>query len=674
MGVCCTRDENAVYSYDFEHFWVYKIYQTKDYTLWSVYPMQINVQIETFYQRKESVVKTKINSEPFTIDFRNMIHTSDVNPSKKTNIRRVNRGDITIKIFREKRASSKLFISGVQLVLDLTAMTQNVHLTEPFKNNTITADNTQRFIYCKEGLLSGKFKQYKSVEKLHKSLKKTAKLVCGTDELQRTCYFNEIAAINQKNVFQQVIKLYTMEGILYDKLHEELGTKDSSLTRQIELFYILLQAAIIEESVLQKDMLRGKLKLSNCCVQLFRGCVLSEEIVGSYRNGIGSIRYFNDFISTTYDLNNAVINSTSQVSGDDAACVFVFNIDFDRACFAFIEDLSYYAVEKEVLITAGCLFKVTSVQEDRGVTRIELDLVSDGSMPYDYLSYSGSQEARVACLKDAEGDRLMLHNIIKFHKGLVKLTLRQCWITDKHGALICNALRYNNTLRDLDLSYNQMSDEIAPDFGLVFAENKALERLNLCQNRFTTMFVEQIVEPLKGNTTLKDLNLYAAKLGDKGADLISDLLRFNKSLRSIDLNQTGIGDIGLEHICEVLKINTYLEELSIRKNGITDLGIEKLCEIIKITHTLRFIDMGENNITKVSGSKLADALKENKSLYSISLDRTEIGEEGVKEIINVIKNKDNVTLRELYLAENNLDESIIPEGIVDVRIKLKKEF
>jgi hypothetical protein len=684
MGVCCTRDENTVYSYDFEHYWIHKVYQTNDSTLWSVYPLQLNVLIETFYLRKDSTLKIKLGSEPYTIDFKNMLHTSDIDSNKKTNIRRVNKNDITIKIFRQQRNTNGLFIlkdsyakGENDLFADLTDFcNENIHVSLPFMNNTITGDNIERFFACRTGLLNPKFKNYKSIEKVQKALKKTVNLVCQDEEIQRNCYFNEINSINARHLFLQIVRLYTMEGSLYERLNDELRTKDKDLSRPIELYFILLQNAIVELSKIQKEKLRTKLALTNeGTFQLYRGCSLSKEVLARYQSGEGKLKFFNEFLSTTYDHSNAVLNATSQANKQLQPCVFVFNIPFDKKCFAFIEDISYYSVEREVLLTAGCLFRVKGATLENNINKIQLELISDGTLKYDYLSYTGVKEARIACAKEAENDRFMIPYIIKYHREITKLTLRQCWLTDKHMPLICEALRYNTTLKDLDLSYNQMTDAVTKDFERVFKFNKGLEKINLSQNKFTIKFVEQTLDELKANSTLRDIILYAIKLEERGAKLIADLLANNKTLRSVDINQTAIGDAGVTAICEAIKdSNSTLEELSIRKNGISDTGIENIAELSRKTKSLRFIDCGENKVTKFGATKIAEALRENRSLYSISLDRTEIGEEGAKEIIDVILKGENESLKEIYLAENNLDESIVPKGIKDVRIKLKKEY
>ena len=61
-----------------------------------------------------------------------------------------------------------------------------------------------------------------------------------------------------------------------------------------------------------------------------------------------------------------------------------------------------------------------------------------------------------------------------------------------------------------------------------------------------------ISEALKNNTSLKNLDLSGNNIGDDGAKAIAEALKKNTSLKSVNLSWCDIGDDGIEAIAEAL--------------------------------------------------------------------------------------------------------------------------
>ena len=102
-------------------------------------------------------------------------------------------------------------------------------------------------------------------------------------------------------------------------------------------------------------------------------------------------------------------------------------------------------------------------------------------------------------------------------------------------------------------------------------KQRSLRILSLASNNVTHIGAESLCDALLNNKTLKDLDLSNNELGDQGAVCFSKILSgkaehssvsgFNSGLRKLNLAGNSIGKDGVRSLITALKTNNTIEEL-----------------------------------------------------------------------------------------------------------------
>ena len=165
--------------------------------------------------------------------------------------------------------------------------------------------------------------------------------------------------------------------------------------------------------------------------------------------------------------------------------------------------------------------------------------------------------------------------------------------------ILCNTLKFNNTLTDLQLIGNMIEDDDIKPLCDLLQVNTTLTTLNLSNNEITGYGLKLLSDVLKVNTTLIELNLLRNRIGDEDNGLISlaDLLKINTTLTKLQLSSYQYDSIEYFNtillLCESLKFNNTLTELNISKYQYDALSYntlilynKKLSEVLEYNTTL----------------------------------------------------------------------------------------
>ena len=68
-------------------------------------------------------------------------------------------------------------------------------------------------------------------------------------------------------------------------------------------------------------------------------------------------------------------------------------------------------------------------------------------------------------------------------------------------------------------------------------------------------YVQNICEVLKFNNTLSNLDLKGNSIADVGAQYLSEALKVNNTVTNLDLKGNSISDVGAQYLSEALKVN-----------------------------------------------------------------------------------------------------------------------
>uniref|UniRef100_A0A0A9XMD7 Leucine-rich repeat-containing protein 34 n=2 Tax=Lygus hesperus TaxID=30085 RepID=A0A0A9XMD7_LYGHE len=170
---------------------------------------------------------------------------------------------------------------------------------------------------------------------------------------------------------------------------------------------------------------------------------------------------------------------------------------------------------------------------------------------------------------------------------LEHLDLGQTDQTVESLAWISQALMQSSSLKVLDLSrvlgYNgYVSDTL--HFAIAFSDIlrfcETLEELHLGKNSLTDTDLEQILFGLSFNKRLSLLDLASNRIGDQGAEMIAGALHYGAPLKALVLNTNRIGNLGARALSLKLPMS-QIKLLDLAVNRITDQGI------IDIVHTVK---------------------------------------------------------------------------------------
>jgi Ran GTPase-activating protein (RanGAP) involved in mRNA processing and transport len=155
---------------------------------------------------------------------------------------------------------------------------------------------------------------------------------------------------------------------------------------------------------------------------------------------------------------------------------------------------------------------------------------------------------------------------------------------------------------------------------------KQCKGLNLWGNLFTDQSISTLASVLNKNQTLRELDLSRNHLSDKGVHIISKVLSLdNCLLKEIDLSSNKITDKGVEYIADMLRKNNTLERLSLNDNEITDHGLRLLADALTDNKKLKQLKLEQSphepnpRITRTGVERILDLLKDNHTLKEIYL-------------------------------------------------------
>eukprot|EP00118_Oscarella_pearsei_P014871 m.130118 g.130118 ORF g.130118 m.130118 type:complete len:1377 (+) comp38011_c0_seq23:83-4213(+) len=129
----------------------------------------------------------------------------------------------------------------------------------------------------------------------------------------------------------------------------------------------------------------------------------------------------------------------------------------------------------------------------------------------------------------------------------------------------------------------------------VTVPNTALTCLDVGDCGLTSVAAPDVARLLSSNTSLRELNISANELGLDAWERIGMALQKNSSLTSLCLDYCDLGDDGLIALCDAFAHTTTLKSVDLEGNGITDRGVGILLEALKLNSSLREVNLMPGN-------------------------------------------------------------------------------
>ncbi|XP_064422711.1 NACHT, LRR and PYD domains-containing protein 3-like [Latimeria chalumnae] len=275
-----------------------------------------------------------------------------------------------------------------------------------------------------------------------------------------------------------------------------------------------------------------------------------------------------------------------------------------------------------------------------------------------------------------------MNESIHLHRGIILyrtsfhlFSLNSCILTSGCCEDLCSFLKQNQSLRELDLTSNQLKDSGMSE--ICKADNNQLQKLSSNNCYLTSTCCRDLSSFLIRNQSLTELNLSENPIQDSGMSLICDInnkeiqklslnscsftsgccevlssfMRRNRSLRDLDVSFNQIQDSGMSLICKA--DNDQIQNLSLNSCSLTSGCCEALCSFLKQNQSLRELDLTSNQIEDSGMSEICKA--DNNQLQKLSSNNCYLTSTCCRDLSSFLIR--NQSLTELNLSENPIQDS-----------------
>ncbi|KAI8489425.1 positive regulation of MHC class I biosynthetic process [Branchiostoma belcheri] len=251
----------------------------------------------------------------------------------------------------------------------------------------------------------------------------------------------------------------------------------------------------------------------------------------------------------------------------------------------------------------------------------------------------------VSCQGEEEAENI--NQLYGLRHLLKKLKLRD-WSLDNMIKLSTQMFQHFHMLEDIDLSWNNISDEAVPGFAEGLASCQNLKKVNLRHNKLSNK--GDFLPPLPN---LEEIDLGFNNIGDEAVSGLAEGLGSCQSLKKVDLSHNKLSDRG-----DFLPPLPNLEEINLSHNDISDEAVPGLAESLGSCQNLKKVDLSHNKL-----SDRGDFLPPLSNLEEIDLSHNDISNEAVSGLAKGLGSCQN--LKKVDLSYNKLsDVGDLIEGLI----------
>ncbi|XP_068686719.1 leucine-rich repeat-containing protein 74A-like [Montipora foliosa] len=273
-------------------------------------------------------------------------------------------------------------------------------------------------------------------------------------------------------------------------------------------------------------------------------------------------------------------------------------------------DLQHYGIgDRGILAVAEALERNITVRKlnlhDNSLTHVGAKALAEMLKDNCFISQLDVSENRFGPKGIESFGDMLVENA-----SLWNLRLENC---DLHEGDLYKLLKADRILlRVLNLKGNELGDEDAITVGSFLEWNESLEELDLSWNAIHLQGAAALAKGLKTNRALRSVSLSRNSISNKGALEIGKALKVNRKLQILDVTNCGFNEIGAENILEGLRNNTVLEVLRIGRNTIHDYGAYKILKSIRkfSLSALKQLDLEDSTLDQACIQELDKLMKD----------------------------------------------------------------
>lgn len=199
----------------------------------------------------------------------------------------------------------------------------------------------------------------------------------------------------------------------------------------------------------------------------------------------------------------------------------------------------------------------------------------------------------------------------------------------------------SDPVRSLDFTRSSIGDNGASVLARMLVGNTTLKKLNLFNNKITSMGAVAIGEIL-GRSVLEDLDLGSNEIGVVGVHAIAIGDRAITALKTLNLSKNSISDRGAAIIGAGLGTMRLasLEELNLSSNNITSEGAVAIAESIVTNDVLTSVHLKFNQVSTNGAIRLQEVLSGNRALTTFDLTGNQSSDDARIGLDTILKAKE----------------------------------
>ena len=186
-------------------------------------------------------------------------------------------------------------------------------------------------------------------------------------------------------------------------------------------------------------------------------------------------------------------------------------------------------------------------------------------------------------------DSLLNYNI---SKKLVSINFSYCDLSDEDINIITKYIEENPSLKQCDISENELSQKACFRLGTMIEKNNTLEKINLMNCKLNGENVLYIFS-WKGSPGLKHFVLNFNNIGDMGLIGIANFIKNSPNLEILELVNIGGNDMGFSSLVNIVKSCDKIRVIHFERNKLNKSSIDlvkKSDEEFKGKNTKFFLD------------------------------------------------------------------------------------
>ena len=237
-----------------------------------------------------------------------------------------------------------------------------------------------------------------------------------------------------------------------------------------------------------------------------------------------------------------------------------------------------------------------------------------------------------------------LLEIIKQNKTIKILYLNENNINSTCGYYLADALKKNTTIEILHLSHNKLNESGFESFlNILSNDNNTLKELDISYNDLKYQDFKNLGNYLNTDPPLRSLDISGNKLEPQSANLIGIALKKLKTLEEFKLNKCNISDDSAPNIFMNLNVSN-IHNLELDNNKLGSMGSMIALNKIKASNNLKYVSFQGIEMNSTFVEMIMPTMITNKSIERINLMKSEISAENLKKFVDASAALKNVKI------------------------------